>query len=344
MGNLEDYTTKEKRIRKKREFEYNQEGGTYDSLSSLLRNGLIFSPNTRESEYFISNEKSKKIKEIYPEYFSNLEYIIKEKHPIEKKEDYINKLEYDEKFTMYKKIINSEFDLEVFSKYDIEGIINANKFNKILIGSQGLGLNYGDIITAENVGEVVLPLVEYIRDLKPDFIVACDRGARLIGLAVYQLYRELHGRLPTTDGTLRFRRISKSNTLQSTEQHLKPLITEILASKENPTVLFLDDWVSEGTTQRIVRDILYDSGKGKIDVRFGVLIGNGANVSGSTKHGSSDVDWWDNPDLIGLDYKAFKPVLVKSINSFDYRSRINKGIKRLAKAIKSREKAQQLAA
>lgn len=65
-------------------------------------------------------------------------------------------------------------------KKTLQGILNNYSSN--IINSVSLSQNLlttkiqnNTTITAENIAEVVLPLVEYIREVGPDCVIACDR-------------------------------------------------------------------------------------------------------------------------------------------------------------------------
>jgi adenine/guanine phosphoribosyltransferase-like PRPP-binding protein len=226
----------------------------------------------------------------------------------------------------------------------------GTKFNSAQYSPLSLNLSVRESasINADNIGEFALPLVEYIHQTKPDYVVASDGGARLLGLAVFRLHNQLYGRFPTADGTIRFRRFSKSNTQQDTEKHLQPLVTEMLAHKKRPTVLVLDDWVWSGGTKRLATDIFDKLGKGRIRTKFGVLIGEGADVSGhksQTSGFAGITDWRDDSNIIGVRYghnnygsSGIKAQAVRSDESRDYRRRMYEGIERLAERINQGEK------
>ena len=246
-----------------------------------------------------------------------------EKHPLEKEKD----------FHLSKKNLYENESLESKNYYNnksfISGIIQTNS---------GINLSFTSLksarATAEDVCEFVLPIVQYIRELKPDYIVANDRGARVVGLAVAQMYKRLHGRLPTVDGSLRFRRFSKSNTRGETERHVQPLVEEMLRKKERPVVLFLDDWVCSGKTRNIAEETFKKLSGGKVETKFAVFSGHGGNVSGTC---SLNVDWADNPQLIGVDYKGTNAFAVRSEESREYRKRMIYGADRLvAKIVKGK--------
>jgi len=302
---------------------------------------------------------------------SILEGLIDELIPKESKES-----RFPEKKPLY-----SSQNLEILSKYLIEEKKNKEYYtiNENIIIKQNKEINYSNIIkeyisyntilspklgtvktspyyglniqleedvsiNADNLGEFALPIVEYIRQTRPDFVVASDRGARLLGLAVFKLYRELYGRLPTADGTLRFRRFSKSNSEEETESHLAPLVEEMFEHSDNPYVLVLDDWVCSGRTQRLAKETFKKLGHGKIEVRFGVLVGHGADVSGhggKTSNFASTTDWHDDSNTIGITYgdtnggHGIRGRPVRSTRAFDYRKRMYKGITKLANRIKT---------
>ncbi len=166
--------------------------------------------------------------------------------------------------------------------------------------------------SAEKMGRFVRPIVEYIRQTCPDYVIACDSGARFFGLAVFRTYHQLYGRFPTADGTLRFRRFSKDNSLDTTKEYLTPLVNEMLTYRDKPNVLVLDDSINSGETRRLARQTFDELSNGKINIRFGVLIGTGADISiwGSnlfrydslTGDIGIDFDWKDNSHLIGIEY------------------------------------------
>lgn len=255
-------------------------------------------------------------------------------------------------YNFEKNIIKEKlFEEKYISKinYNLNKIIGKN-FNSIQTSPLGfnLGLKDDASITADNLGEFALPIVEYIHQTQPDYVIASDRGARLLGLAVFRLYRELYGRFPTADGTLRFKRFSKSNSQSETEEHLRPLVNEMLANRKNPRVLVLDDWVASGGTKRIVYDIFDRLGKGKIKTKFGVLIGGGADISGhgqQTSGFAGVTDWRDDSNIIGIQYgkdrfgySGIRGKPVRSREAVDYRRRMYKGILKLAQDVTKKDK------
>src|SRR3989338_8673996 len=272
----------------------------------------------------------------------NRKIIIKNENYI-KKMDFIKEMDYSNKMI---EELNSKF-----RKYS--NLLNPNlqpymsmPFGSAIYSPMGLNVNVKDStsISAYNLGQFALPIVEYIHAVRPDCIIACDRGARLLGLAVHRLHQQLYGKLPTTDGTLRFRRISKSNSEEETEEHLRPLINEMLIKDGKQTVLVLDDWVVSGETKRIAQRVFDRLGKGRIKVKFGVLVGEGADISGHSSRTSGFAgvtDWHDNSNIIGVQYGkdawfggGINPRPVRSEEAKSYRERMREGINKLVESIK----------
>ena len=308
--------------------------------------GIDIDLGERREEDDLKIKPSKMKESIYKELGGSVnslsDYLIKE--PIEKNIYNINTNNYN-----YKNIKEKIYSKELFYKntnYNISNILSKN-FSSIQYSPLGLNLTLGDSasITADNIGEFALPIVEYIHQEQFDYVIASDRGARLLGLAVFRLYNKVYGRFPTSDETLRFRRFSKSNTREATEKHIQPLADEMLQHKKKPTVLVLDDWVVSGGTKRLAQETFDRLGKGKIKVKFGVLIGDGADVSG---HGSQisgfagSTDWRDDSNIIGVSYNkdndsynnsGIKAQPVRSEQARDYRRRMYDGIDKLVERI-----------
>ena len=200
------------------------------------------------------------------------------------------------------------------------------------------------LVTAETIGEYVLPIVEFIEEEQPDYIIACDRGGRPLGLAVASMYKKMHGRLPTVDGTLRFRRITKTNEEAVTEEHVRPLVEEMLTNRQYPKVLVLDDCIVYGGTKYLVQKIFNRMGEGRIQLTFGVLCGSGGNISGS-----SSLKWfdWEENGVVGVSYtanncnakivkgesaKTWRRTMYDSVERMHLQN-LEKGIKELRKAV-----------
>ncbi|HLC77697.1 MAG TPA: hypothetical protein VJH92_01070 [Candidatus Nanoarchaeia archaeon] len=320
------------------------------------------------------------------EYFPPARDISKEKEAPSKSEDYIIYAPSKSKKISKEKLYGNVQDLskhlfltphhedKIFYKQNeiiktknttymisLESLLTKYKFNSskkfisrgnVFMGGINLKYDQDTMVNAGNIGEFVLPIVEYIHAIKPDYVIASDRGARLLGLAVFELYRRLHGKFPTSDGTLRFRRFSKSNTKKETEDHLRSLVKDMVAVEDNPTVLVLDDWVCSGGTKVLAEETIsrlarqYRGDKVKVDFKFGVLMGAGGDISGHDSKNSGfagTVDWRDDSNIIGVKYgenwggSDIKGSAVRSQGSKKYRKRMYKGIRKLTKKINEAE-------
>lgn len=220
---------------------------------------------------------------------------------------------------------------------------NPNKL-KLLLTPNQLLITPSDrtvVVGPENIGEFILPMVEFIRQNRPDYIVACDRGARYLGVGVYALYKEIYGELPTQDRKLHFRRISKSNPEDATEEHLRPLVEHMLGEVVDPRVLVLDDWVNMGVTKQMVTRIFSRLSNGRIQLTYGVLRGGNADVTG-TPNDNVYADWHDDASKIGVDYPkeaylpedAFVAMANHSPESIEYRRRMLKHLRELGSLLR----------
>ena len=332
----------ERKKKKKREFEDSISIEDLYSDETRRKYGGLEIPTKRENSDLIFFQENSGLRESIGLFSERLrkkpreEYIIKGNL-----EEYKGNLE---KYILKdKNIINYNLNY-----YNLNYLLNKN-FSSIKTLPLGLNLTLKDSasITADNIGEFALPIVEYIHQTQPDYVIACDRGARLLGLAVYRLYRSLHGRFPTSDGTLRFRRFSKSNAQQETEKHVQPLVDEMLTYEKRPTALVLDDWVASGHTKKMIQQTFDRLSKGRVKTKFGVLVGEGADVSGNGDHTSGFAgvtDWRDDSNIIGVAYggnhygfAGIEGEAVKSKQARDYRKRMYEGIDRLAERIAKRE-------
>ena len=176
-------------------------------------------------------------------------------------------------------------------------------------------------IDADNIGEFVFPIVQYIAQTEPDYIVACDRGARLIALATHMLYQELFGEIPTKDHKIHLRRISKSNKPEETKEHLRPLISDMVSETERPKVLILDDWISLGITKGMIKQIFGDLTGNRAELLFGVLKGSGADIAGIEDNWAM-ADWHDDPTKIGVTYEGFEVKPDHKPTALEYRRKM----------------------
>lgn len=253
--------------------------------------------------------------------------------------------ESNKEFT-YNSIRESTKEKEYFTFKVKEQANKKNNFVKLqynpqiitpkYFGNFGLFLETSTTITPDNIAEFAYPIVQFMQQTAPDYVIACDRGARLLGLAVHLLYQELYGELPTRNHSLMFRRISRSVPTSETAALLKPDIDKMTAQTASPSVLVLDDWVNSGQTKDITQTAFDKLSGGKAQVLYGVMRGPGADVTGKSDSAAM-AEWHDNPNLIGVDYDYQDGTTPKKVNSKDaieYRQRIAASIKEFAAGVK----------
>ncbi len=200
-----------------------------------------------------------------------------------------------------------------------------------LLNQAGTRIDKETQITADNIADFAYPLAQLVRKFEPDYIIACDRGARIIGLAVHMLYQKLYGALPTQDHSIHFRKISTSVHLDMVREALQPVVKQMIAATESPTVLVLDDFVDSGGTKKLVYDVLTELSGGQINVLYGVMTTEGVDGSGSRRCYSLG-DWEGEPQRIGVDYTSFlRPSRVSSHFAIDYRKRMSASIDKFVK-------------
>ena len=193
------------------------------------------------------------------------------------------------------------------------------------------------VITPENIAHLAYPIANFIHREKPDYILAFDRGARIIASATHMLYQNLYGELPTQDHKINFRKISRKVPQEEMRSQFKKDVEEMLTTTENPTVLLLDDWVITGGTKDLAKNLVTEFSDGRIKVLFGVMRGKGqgADISGD-KHSFAYYSWRNNPELLGVDYDGnLEPKNITSPKTIFYRKRIANGVRKFTERIKS---------
>lgn len=252
------------------------------------------------------------------------------------------------KYLSKESIFSKDSIENIFKIKDTENFKNIIKYHKSFLtpslSSKGLILEARARITTDNIAEFAYPLAQYVDQTKPDFIIACDRGARMIGLAMAIMHGRLYGALPTLDHRVNFRKISASVPLPGLRETVRRDVERMLAEKEKPIVMVLDDWVASGATKDLVYKLFDELSGGKIKVLYAVMRGEGADISGS-KDSKADTDWHDNPELIGVDYdlngKSIvpQPRKVGSPRALEYRQRMVQGIDKFVEKLKAAEEA-----
>lgn len=157
------------------------------------------------------------------------------------------------------------------------------------------------LISPNNIPAFVYPIVEFIHTVKPDYIIANDRGGRLTALATGVLYQELYGELSTRDRMILFRRMSKRTPRAEMKEKLRADVNRMLSESENPQLLVIDDYVNFGRTKRLVNRAISELSQGRIKVFYGVMRGVGADVS-ADKLSLAGTSWRNRSDIIGVSY------------------------------------------
>lgn len=162
----------------------------------------------------------------------------------------------------------------------------------------------------EELPEMALPVLEFVERTKPHIVIGCDRGGRLFGLAMHAAWRQTRDSspFPTLDGKLHFARVSKSEDPDVLQKKIDEIVAmsiqfgrqrgNELATDEQLRVLFVDDWVINGGTMRLAKQLMKKHGA---QTFFAVMCGQGADVTGKDEL-KTRVSWHDNPDEIGINY------------------------------------------
>jgi hypothetical protein len=203
------------------------------------------------------------------------------------------------------------------------------------------------LVMPENIGYAVYPLVEFIHEERPDYILAFDRGARITALATAMLHRELYGDLPTRDHKINLRKVSVNVDRDILRVQLQSDVGQMLASTESPKVLLLDDWIHGGQTKALATDLITEFSGGKADIHYGVMIGNGTGKGlGKGKGEGADVwgvgsnfgyySWRNKTHLIGIDYNDdLQPHSTLSPQAVIFRNKVARNIRRFAGQVKA---------
>lgn len=185
------------------------------------------------------------------------------------------------------------------------------------------------MITPENIGFSVFPIVEAIHKIQPNYIVALDCGGRVVGFATYMLYRNIYGTLPSNDHLMHFSKISRRLPKEINLRRLKLIADKSLRFNDSPKIFVIDDWINTGMTRNIINNSLAQLSDDRISVYYGVLRGFGQNVIGSrlsmtycSRHGDKH--------KIGVGYSKLDGITrsVHSQKAVEYRIRISHLIKK----------------
>jgi len=190
------------------------------------------------------------------------------------------------------------------------------------------------MITPENIAYSVFPIVEAIHAIEPDFILALDRGGRIVGMATYMLYQELYGSLPSQDHAIHFQKISRRVPTEVIHKRLEPFAKNALTVSDFPTVFVIDDWMNTGITKAKLDHVLAELSDNRITTYYGVLRGRGENVIGD-RLSLTLCTWHNASNLIGVEYTT-ETGLPQSVHSQDallLRRTIAENIKQFAERV-----------
>ncbi len=193
------------------------------------------------------------------------------------------------------------------------------------------------LINPENLPYFILPIVDYIHDFQPDCVMVLDTGARITGLAVFKLYTELYGPLPTLDNRLIFRRVSHKVPQCQVIKHIERDIEHILTQRTYPRLFIVDDWTTTGRTTKVVRKMIDDLSRGRIDVRFGVMrefVTNVADVHGD-RFSIARSEWHHQPEKIGITYSPdLTPTPLRTSEAYHLRQKVTESVKKFTSRLK----------
>jgi hypothetical protein len=221
---------------------------------------------------------------------------------------------------------------------------------------------WGRNITVDELPYLVHPLIEQVREERPDLVLVADTGARFAGLALYQGWRRRYpdARFPTINGNVLFGKISKKIGKDATTKvvghalHLSGIIAEAAqrqaeGNSQPVKVLFMDDWINEGKTVELVRDIVNEqvSRFGQtadliVATMRGPLLPNYRHVSGDTRR-DGYATWTNNTQMNGVSYNSgdgITPSVARSDQSRQARRDIPKAIQsQIAPSSHSRQRS-----
>lgn len=199
------------------------------------------------------------------------------------------------------------------------------------------------LVTPDNIGYAVAPIVEYIHEEEPDYILAMDRGARIVGLATALLHHELYGTLPTKDKKIHFRKISVNSDAEIVRKQVGEDVDRMLEETESPKLLLLDDWIHGGETKKMITDVITDVSGGQVEIKYGVLIGDDTGKGFGTKGIGEGADVWgvannfgyyswrNNTNVTGVEYDNHLQVRnTLAPEATIFRRRVARSIKRYA--------------
>ena len=195
----------------------------------------------------------------------------------------------------------------------------------------------------EDLPKMAIPVVTFMKRVKPDIVVGCDRGGRMYSLAVRGMQRRTKKSYDQDkDGSMHFARLSKSLDPKVIRASIQEIVESSLleARKQGKRVdegklkfMFIDDWVTSGTTRDMIIRALKDIGLSTFGFYFVVMCGHGADATGSTR--SFYPKWQNDTKLIGVYYNdQGEPFPIRTKEAIRVRKKLYKAANALAKARK----------
>jgi hypothetical protein len=162
------------------------------------------------------------------------------------------------------------------------------------------------------------PIVEYLHGLRPDVIIAADRGARLLAItALRSWHKRFPGeRFPTLDTRIHFARVTSRS---ADESQVERAIHHALGNaglharrgEASPKIVLLDDWADGGeTAKRFIRAV-ESFGLPSDSISFVTMCNTrveGINHVVSDPHRMTNNSIWNEVDeYIGVSYGEHAP-------------------------------------
>lgn len=119
---------------------------------------------------------------------------------------------------------------------------------------------------------------------------------------------------------MRFRKISRKDSRENMRMYPEPLVDEIMAHSKYPKLLLIDECVRAGKTKKKVTSLLKNISHGMISFYYSTLLGDSVSNNSDFYCVESDEnkfiklakEFRNNPKVLGIDYKDFESIPIKS--------------------------------
>ncbi|MBI3984603.1 MAG: hypothetical protein HY344_01485 [Candidatus Levybacteria bacterium] len=200
----------------------------------------------------------------------------------------------------------------VFQRQRAKEATQIRSYSRLPTVSSYINLYSDSQIEVANINEFAYPIVEFIRTTQPDFVVVNSRTARLFGLCVFMLHRNLYQEpFPTRNHNISFANLSDLSNipLEDRRKYLQPHIEKMTETVERPRVLILDDQVKDEAVKSL-RDLVGTLSGGRVELLFGAAHGPGGDISGQPDHEGVQ-RWQYNPLANGVRHDGINIERVK---------------------------------